>query len=61
MWAIILSLLLFLPLLVEEVVRKRKMIREYNLDKQIPEEIITKLIKNAHRAPRQVILRFKNL
>ena len=35
----------------DEVVRKRKMIREYNLDKQIPNEIITKLLKNAHRAP----------
>src|ERR671922_2014841 len=36
----------------DQVVRKRKMIREYDLDRQqIPDEIITKLIKNAHRAP----------
>ena len=36
----------------DEVVRKRKMIREYDLDRQqIPDEIITKLINNAHRAP----------
>jgi nitroreductase len=36
----------------DEVVRKRKMIREYDLGKQqIPDEIIKKLINNAHRAP----------
>jgi nitroreductase len=35
----------------DEVVRKRRMIREYDLDKQIPDEIITRLINNAHRAP----------
>ncbi|MCD6037161.1 MAG: putative dehydrogenase/NAD(P)H nitroreductase, partial [Nitrososphaeraceae archaeon] len=35
----------------DQVVRKRKMIREYLSDKQIPKEIITKLINNAHRAP----------
>src|ERR671925_446930 len=36
----------------DQVVRKRKMIREYDLDKQqIPDEVIRKLIKNAHRAP----------
>ncbi len=35
----------------EDVVRKRKMIREYDLDRQIPNEIISKLIKNAHTAP----------
>ena len=35
----------------DEVVRKRKMIREYDLDRQIPNEIISKLIKNAHTAP----------
>ena len=35
----------------DEVVRKRK-IREYDLDRQqIPDEIIKKLINNAHRAP----------
>jgi nitroreductase len=35
----------------DKVVRKRKMIREYDLDKQIPDETIRKLIINAHRAP----------
>jgi nitroreductase len=35
----------------EEVVRKRKMIREYQLGKPIPDYIIAKLIENAHRAP----------
>ncbi len=35
----------------DEVIRKRKMIREYDLGRQIPNEIISKLIKNAHTAP----------
>ncbi len=35
----------------DEVIKKRKMIRNYDSDKQIPNEIITKLIKNAHTAP----------
>jgi nitroreductase len=35
----------------EQVVRKRRMIREFDPDKQIPEKIITKLLMNAHRAP----------
>src|SRR5919197_311866 len=35
----------------DEVVRKRKMIREYDLDRQIPNEIITERINNAHSAP----------
>jgi len=35
----------------EKVVRQRKMIREYIANKQIPEELIMRLIKNAHRAP----------
>ena len=35
----------------DEVVRKRKMIREYQQDSQIPTEIIYKLLKNAHRSP----------
>jgi nitroreductase len=35
----------------EKVVRRRKMIREYNANKQIPEELIMRSIKNAHRAP----------
>jgi nitroreductase len=34
-----------------EVVKRRKMIREYDLGKQISDEIITKLIINAHKAP----------
>jgi nitroreductase len=34
-----------------EVVRKRRMIREYQQDSQIPTEIINKLLKNAHRSP----------
>ena len=33
-----------------EVIKKRKMIREYD-SKQVLDEIIMKLIKNAHRAP----------
>lgn len=35
----------------DEVVRKRKMIREYQQDSQIPTIIINKLLKNAHRSP----------
>jgi nitroreductase len=35
----------------EKVIRQRKMIREYISNKQIPEELIMRLIKNAHRAP----------
>jgi nitroreductase len=36
----------------DEVVKRRKMIREYDSDRQqIPDEIITKLIRNTHRAP----------
>jgi nitroreductase len=36
----------------DEVVKRRKMIREYDLNRQqIPDQIITKLIKNAHKAP----------
>lgn len=35
----------------DEVIRHRKMIRKYIANKQIPEEMITKLVKNAHRAP----------
>jgi nitroreductase len=33
-----------------EVIRKRKMIREYD-SKQVSDEIIRKLIRNAHSAP----------
>jgi nitroreductase len=35
----------------DEVVRKRKMIREYEIDRPVPDYIIAKLIDNAHRAP----------
>jgi len=35
----------------DEVIRKRKMIREYDYGKQISDKIIMKLIRNAHRAP----------
>jgi nitroreductase len=36
----------------DEVVKRRKMIREYDLKRQqIPDNIITKLIRNAYRAP----------
>jgi len=37
---------------LDEVVKRRKMIREYDSDRQqIPDKIITKLTRNAHRAP----------
>jgi nitroreductase len=35
----------------DEVVSKRKMIRQYDSERQIPDQIIMKLIRNAHRAP----------
>jgi nitroreductase len=35
----------------EEVIRKRRMIREFDPNKQIPEKILGKLLRNAHRAP----------
>ena len=35
----------------EQVAKKRRMIREFDPDKQIPEKVITKLLRNAHRAP----------
>jgi nitroreductase len=34
-----------------DVVRRRKMIRQYELDKPVPDYIIRKLIENAHKAP----------
>jgi nitroreductase len=34
----------------DDIVRKRKMIRKY-LPKEIPDSIISKLIRNASRAP----------
>ena len=35
----------------DEVVRKRKMTRVYNEGRQIPNELVSRLIKNAHIAP----------
>ena len=35
----------------DEVVSKRKMIRQYDTQRQISDEIVMKLIRNAHRAP----------
>jgi nitroreductase len=35
----------------DEVIKKRKMIREYQHDRQIPTDIINKLLRNAHRSP----------
>jgi len=35
----------------EQVIRKRRMIREFDPAKQIPEKIIKKLLRNAHRSP----------
>ena len=35
----------------DKVISHRKMIREYIANKQIPEEMIIKFVKNAHRAP----------
>ena len=36
---------------LDKVIRKRKMIRKYAQDRQVPEKIINKLIDNASRAP----------
>jgi nitroreductase len=35
----------------DEVVKKRKMIREYQQDRQIPTDIINKILRTAHRSP----------
>jgi nitroreductase len=35
----------------DEVVKKRKMIREYQQDRQISTDLINKLLRNAHRSP----------
>jgi nitroreductase len=35
----------------DEVVKKRKMIREYQQDRQIPTDKINKLLRNAHSSP----------
>jgi nitroreductase len=35
----------------DEVVKKRKMIREFQQDRQIPTDLINKLLRNAHRSP----------
>ena len=43
----------------DEVVKRRKMIREYDLDRQqIPDRIVTNVIKNAHRAPSAIFSMF---
>ena len=34
-----------------DIIKRRKMVRQYIQDKPIPEEIVDKLIANAHRAP----------
>ncbi len=36
---------------IYKVIRQRKMIRECISNKQIPEELTMRLIRNAHRAP----------
>jgi nitroreductase len=35
----------------DDIIKRRKMIRQYIQDKPIPQEIVHKLIANAHRAP----------
>ncbi len=35
----------------DDIIKRRKMIRQYKQDKPIPKEIVDKLIANAHRAP----------
>jgi nitroreductase len=35
----------------DEVIKKRKMIREYQQNRQIPTDLINKLLRNAHRSP----------
>ena len=35
----------------DDIIKKRKMIRLYIQDKLIPQQIVDKLITNAHRAP----------
>jgi nitroreductase len=35
---------------IDEAIKRRKMIREFQQDRQIPAELIRKLLKNAHRS-----------
>jgi len=35
----------------DDIIKRRKMVRQYIQDKPIPQEIVNKLIVNAHRAP----------
>jgi nitroreductase len=35
----------------DDIIKRRKMVRQYIQDKPIPQEIVNKLIANAHRAP----------
>ncbi|MGI0042422.1 MAG: hypothetical protein ACRD47_01815 [Nitrososphaeraceae archaeon] len=45
----------------DEVAKKRKMIREHQQNRQIPTDIINKLLKNAHRSPSAGILKYRSL
>ena len=36
---------------LDEVIKKRKMIRKYDQNRQIPEQLINKLLDNAGKAP----------
>jgi nitroreductase len=35
----------------DDIIKRRKMVRQYVQDKPIPQEIVNKLIVSAHRAP----------
>ena len=35
----------------DKVVKKRKMIRKYQQDRQVSTDILNKLLRNAHRSP----------
>ena len=35
----------------DDIIKRRKMVRQYIQDKPIPKEIVNKLISTAHRAP----------
>jgi nitroreductase len=41
----------------EQVIKKRRMMREFDPNKQIPDKVITKLFRNAHRAPIQHVIK----
>ena len=46
---------------LDKVIRKRKMIRKYDQTREVPENIIDKLIDNASRLQVLAIPRFRNL